>query len=86
MYKLYCNDCGEPFESESSKKQLCEKCKLAHYKGQRKQQKEEVKKPKKIRPAHKSKSIQEVAYLAKEAGMSYGKYVSLFLEPLNEFI
>jgi hypothetical protein len=63
--KLKCDWCGEEFLSERRKKYCCKDCRL--YANGRLKKREP--KPKKVL------SIEEVAVLSREAGMSYGEYV-----------
>lgn len=62
---LKCDWCGKEFLSERRKKYCCKECRL--YANGRLKKREVHSKP--------ALSIEEVAVLSREAGMSYGEYV-----------
>lgn len=65
MKKFSCNWCGKDFESYRKKKYCCSTCR-AFANGR-----------KYIRPSKQTKklSLEEIAILSREAGLSYGQYV-----------
>lgn len=70
MVWVNCHICGTPVQAIRKQKRLCEECRQAMH-GVTKQKKQDFRQTKK--PAV---SIDRIATLAREAGMSYGKYVA----------
>ena len=87
MYILYCEDCAREFQSETRHRRLCDDCKSNHCAVAKKTQIEGRKKPKKQRVRKIStKSIEDMSWLARKAGLTYGKYVALHPELAKEVI
>lgn len=71
-----CELCGEMMHDVTSRRMYCAKCaklKQKEYYGKWASVKKEKKKPEK-----RKSSIDEIVRLAKEKGISYGKYVALY--------
>ena len=73
MYKKYCEICGRKFETRHPQTRVCsDECR----KKKREEWKSAYNENQSSRKRAASSNLAEVSRLAREAGMSYGKYVA----------
>ena len=75
MIEKVCSTCGKPFFPYKRQKYCSEKCRPSKYISSY---------SKKIKPKKEIESLSETARKAKEAGMTYGKYVSMMERNKND--
>lgn len=79
MYKRTCKMCGAPFESEQKQTQYCSReCAGLFQEENRKQRRRRLSEQEIV--GKRSRPLYQIVKLAADAGMSYGKYVELYLK------